>query len=118
MSRNYHAYRQSFEEGIWDGGIPNLAITLKDLFQLEEIPDQVEGKEDKLNFHKFSKQWRSLTNLLRCQRLSKYEENIKSNAEIKKILADDFAVITGEEEERLWELSYRIKPRGGNKSGS
>jgi len=112
--RNFIKYRTNLEEGAVQGKpqLPHLAILLKDFFQLEEIP-HIDKKTHIVSFHKYSKQWRGMVaGLFHSQRL-KY--NLKSDEKLKIALQDEIQKVGTDEEERLWELTWRHLPRGGGK---
>jgi len=95
-------------EGLGKPQIPHLAITLKDCFQLEELPskDEVTGK---INFSKFLKQYSQLADVFQCQRLQYHLGDDPSLLNVCIVLDAAYGRLLSEK--KLWSRSYRFEPK-------
>lgn len=102
--------------------IPYWAVTLKDLFQLEEINNSSPqpGEAPLINFHKFAKQWAIVHDVLVCQTLiqDEFQAALKAIKPQTKFLRDPkFEEEMNERmacafpEEDAWARSFECEPR-------
>jgi len=107
-AKNNRSYRKLLREGLGKPQIPHLAVTLKDCFQLEELPskDEMTGK---INFSKFMKQYSQLADVFQCQRLNYHLGDDPSLLNVCIVL--DVAYSRLLSEKKLWSRSYRFEPK-------
>lgn len=110
--KNYSNYRGLLQKGLKkrEPMLPHLALLLKDLFQLEEIPT-INKEENAINFHKYTKQWQQVSIFLQFQMYVKQaateqpESHSKLEEEYKKSVSYNL------DEEGMWERSQTLEPR-------
>lgn len=100
-------YRQTEEE---DVHIPNLAVVLDSLYQLEV--KCAKDTETEINLTKYKKQWDIIFGILTTQRQATIEE--EKDKEIMDALTA--CVHWALSEDKLYEISYKYVPRGGRVS--
>jgi len=107
-TKNNRAYRKLLRDSLGKPQIPHLAVTLKDCFQLEELPskDDVTGK---INFSKFLKQYSQLADVFQCQRIQYHLGDDPSLLNVCIVLEAAYSRLLGEK--KLWSRSYRFEPK-------
>lgn len=100
---NFAAYRKAFRDGIGKAQVPMLAVTLKDLFQLDSLPSRAD--DDRVNWGKYQRQWAIVSELVRSRKVP-YRVTPSQDAadtlerSVERVLTED----------DLFALSHRIAP--------
>lgn len=97
---------QTFHDGVGKAQIPNFAVLLADLFNLEEL--KTKDAQGVIGFHKFGKQWRELSDVLAGQSHSYQTLAVTESRKIRRLF-DTATVITSED--AMYDKSYSFEPR-------